>query len=68
MGKRGPDKDADDTLGLFIRILEKDGGGNRNIVRVIIQKLAADQGPARLWDLPGRRCPVPRLERADRAQ
>jgi hypothetical protein len=38
--------DADDTLGLFIRLLEKDGGGNRHVVRIIIQKLAQDQGPA----------------------
>ena len=38
--------DANDTLGLFIRVLEKDGSGNRHIVRTIIQKLAEDQGPA----------------------
>lgn len=38
--------DADNTLGLFIRVLEKDGGGNRHVVRTLIQKLAADQGPA----------------------
>jgi len=37
--------DVDDTLGLFIRVLEKDGGGNRHVVRAIIQKLAEDQGP-----------------------
>ncbi len=39
-------QDADDTLGLFIRVLEKDSGGNRHVVRAIIQKLADDQGPA----------------------
>jgi hypothetical protein len=38
--------DADATLGLFIRILEKDGSGNRHVVRVVIQKVAQDQGPA----------------------
>jgi hypothetical protein len=38
--------DVDDTLGLFIRILEKDSGGQRHIVRIIIQKMADDQGPA----------------------
>ena len=38
-------QDADDTLGLFIRVLEKDSGGKRHVVRAIIQKLAADQGP-----------------------
>lgn len=38
--------DVDDTLGLFLRVLEKDGGGNRHVVRAIIQKLADDQGPA----------------------
>src|ERR1019366_8466673 len=38
--------DVDDTLGLFLTMLKKDGGGNRNIVRAIIQKLADDQGPA----------------------
>ena len=38
--------DADDTLGLFLRVLEKDGSGNRHVVRTIIQKLAEDQGPA----------------------
>lgn len=35
---------ADDTLGLFIRTLEKDGGGKRHVVRAMIQKLAHDQG------------------------
>lgn len=39
-------RDVDDTLGLFIRILEKDGGGKRHVVRTVIQKLAEDQGPA----------------------
>lgn len=39
-------EDADKTLELFIRVLEKDGSGNRHVVRAIIQKLAADQGPA----------------------
>ena len=38
--------DVDDTLGLFLNMLKKDGTGNRNIVRAIIQKLADDQGPA----------------------
>lgn len=38
--------DADDTLGLFIRVLEKDGAGQRHVVRAIVQKLAGDQGPA----------------------
>ena len=38
--------DVDDTLGLFLRVLEKDSGGNRHVVRGIIQKLAQDQGPA----------------------
>lgn len=38
-------KDADDTLGLFIRVLQKDGSGKRNVVRAIIQKLTQDQGP-----------------------
>jgi len=37
--------DVDDTLGLFIRVLERDGGGQRHVVRAIIQKLAQDQGP-----------------------
>ncbi len=37
---------VDDTLGLFIRVLEKDGGGKRHVVRTIIQKLIEDQGPA----------------------
>ncbi len=36
--------DIDNTLGLFLRILQKDGSGNRNVVRVILQKIAADQG------------------------
>jgi hypothetical protein len=38
--------DVDNTLGLFIRVLEKDGSGSRHVVRVIIQKIAQDQGPA----------------------
>src|SRR5262249_37700315 len=37
---------VDDTLGLFERILEKDNSGQRHVVRVIVQKLAQDQGPA----------------------
>lgn len=37
--------DVDDTLGLFIRVLEKNGG-QRHVVRAIIQKLTQDQGPA----------------------
>ena len=36
--------DVDDTLGLFLNVLEKDGGGNRHVVRAIIQKLAARSG------------------------
>ncbi len=36
--------DIDNTLGLFQRILQKDGSGQRNVVRVILQKIAADQG------------------------
>jgi hypothetical protein len=38
--------DVDDTIGLLIRILEKDGAGNRHVIRIILQKVAADQGPA----------------------
>jgi hypothetical protein len=38
--------DVDDTLGLFLRVLEKDGSGNRHVVRAIIEKLVRDQGPA----------------------
>ncbi|HHY84463.1 MAG TPA: hypothetical protein GYA07_02840 [Verrucomicrobia bacterium] len=38
--------DVDNTLGLFIRVLEKDGKADRHVVRAIIQKLASDQGPA----------------------
>ena len=38
--------DAEATLNLFLRVLEKDGSGNRHVVRTIIQKLAEDQGPA----------------------
>lgn len=38
--------DVDDTIGLFLRMLEKDGSGNRHIVRTVIQKLSEDQGPA----------------------
>ena len=37
---------VDDTLGLFLRTLEKDSDGNRHVVRAIIQKLTQDQGPA----------------------
>jgi hypothetical protein len=38
--------DVDDTLGLFIQVLEKrDAGGHRQIVRAIIEKLVSDQGP-----------------------
>jgi hypothetical protein len=37
--------DVDDTLGLFLRVLEKDSGGNRHVVRAIVQKLTQDQGP-----------------------
>ena len=38
--------DVDDTIGLFLRVLEKDSEGNRHVVRVIIEKLVQDQGPA----------------------
>ena len=37
---------ADDTIGLFLRVVEKDSGGNRHVLRTVIQKLAEDQGPA----------------------
>lgn len=40
-------QDVDDTLGLFERILEKDpSSGKREIVKIIIEKLVNDQGPA----------------------
>ena len=38
--------DVQNTVGLFNRILEKDGSGNRHVVRTIIEKLVNDQGPA----------------------
>jgi len=37
--------DVEQTAGLFNRVLEKDGSGNRHVVRTIIQKLVQDQGP-----------------------
>ncbi len=37
--------DVQDTVGLFNRVLEKDGSGNRHVVRAIIKKLVNDQGP-----------------------
>jgi hypothetical protein len=38
--------DVDDTLGLLLRVVEKDGQGKRHVVRVLLQKIAQDQGPA----------------------
>jgi hypothetical protein len=38
--------DVDDTVGLLLRIVEKDGSGNRHAVRTLLQKIAEDQGPA----------------------
>ena len=38
--------DVEDTAGLFSRVLNKDVNGNRQIVRAIMDKLVADQGPA----------------------
>jgi hypothetical protein len=38
--------DADETVGVLLRIVEKDGSGNRHAVRTLIQKIAGDQGPA----------------------
>jgi len=37
--------DLDDTIGLFIRIVQRDGSGQRRAVRIIIQKIVKDQGP-----------------------
>ena len=37
--------EVDDTLGLFVNVVKKEGG-SRHVVQAIIQKLAADQGPA----------------------
>lgn len=37
--------DVTNTLNLFLRVLEKDGGGRRHVVRALIQKLVQDQGP-----------------------
>ncbi len=39
-------RDVDDTLGLFIRILEKDGQGKRNLIGKIIMKVADDEAGA----------------------
>lgn len=36
--------DIDNTLGLFLRILKKDDSGNRNVIRIVMQKIAEDQG------------------------
>ncbi len=36
--------DLDGTLGLFLRMLQKDGQGNRNVIRAIVQQVASDQG------------------------
>ena len=38
--------DVDDTVDLLLRIVEKDGSGNRHAVRTLLQKIAEDQGPA----------------------
>jgi hypothetical protein len=38
--------DVDDTVGLLLRIVEKDGSGNRHAVRTLLQQIAEDQGPA----------------------
>ena len=41
---------VDDTLGLFLNVVgQKDGGGNRRVVRAMIQKLTQDQGPVLAW-------------------
>src|SRR5215831_14173774 len=37
--------DVENTAGLFNRVLEKDGSGNRHVVRTIVEKLVQDQGP-----------------------
>src|SRR5262249_49427111 len=37
--------DVDDTIGLMIRLLEKDTNGDRHVVRILIQKLVSDEGP-----------------------
>ena len=37
--------DADTTLSLFLRVLEKDSNGQRHVIKAIIQKLVEDQGP-----------------------
>jgi len=39
-------RDINDTVGLFIRIIKKGGDGKRHVVQTVLQKLAADQGPA----------------------
>ena len=36
--------DMDDTLGLFLRIIEKTNG-QRRVVRIVVQKIVKDQGP-----------------------
>ena len=38
--------DADEAVGVLLRIVERDGSGNRHAVRTLIQKIAGDQGPA----------------------
>ena len=37
--------DIDDTIGLFIRILNKDSSGNRHVVQIIIEDVIKDQAP-----------------------
>jgi hypothetical protein len=37
--------DVEDTAGLFSRVLDKDGSGNRHVVRTVVEKLVQDQGP-----------------------
>ncbi|MBI1839493.1 MAG: hypothetical protein HYR88_01400, partial [Verrucomicrobia bacterium] len=38
--------DIDDTLGLFLRIMEKGGDGKRHVIQLILKKIAGDQAPA----------------------
>jgi hypothetical protein len=38
--------DVDNTIGLFLRILQKDSNGDRHAIETIIKKIVSDQGPA----------------------
>jgi len=38
--------DVDDTIGLFLRILQRDTNGDRHAIETIVQKIVSDQGPA----------------------